>query len=168
MVELKLKSWGTFDLQVLACRENVAVALVLKIWEYWNGNCHICCLSTDHAPLAEAILPQQDLHQGFLLGQLGGKCRVVLGTVHGLRLRQESDNCNVSPIIETFTFTVGLIKNGTLVFVNFSVQDASILKISVAIIKRRSWGFQNTPNLQSLDDFEPSYGTSKKALIWDN
>ena len=98
MVELKLKSLGTFDLQVLACRENVAVALVLKIWEYWNANCHICCLSTDHAPLAEAILPQQDLHQGFLLGQFGGKWRVVLGTVHGLRLRQESDICNVSPI----------------------------------------------------------------------
>ena len=108
MVELKLKSWGTFDLQVLACRENVAVALVLKIWEYWNANCHICCLSTDHAPLAEAILPQQDLHQGFLLGQLGGKWRVVLGTMHGLRLTQENNiiNFNVSSIPETFIYTL--------------------------------------------------------------
>ena len=39
------------------------------------------------------------------------------------------------------------------------------------IIKRRSWGFQNTPNLQSLDDFEPSYGNLKKRkdcqkLVW--
>ena len=32
-------------------------------------------------------------------------------------------------------------------------------------MKRRSWEFQNTPNLQSLDDFEPSYGTSKKDLF---
>ena len=58
--------------------------------------------------------------------------------------------------------TVGVNKNWTLVFVNFSAQDASILKISVTIFKRRSWGFQNTPRLQSLDDFEPSYGTLKK------
>merc|ERR1712155_291318 len=36
------------------------------------------------------------------------------------------------------TITVGAIKNETLVFVNFSAQDASILKISMAIIKRRS------------------------------
>ena len=43
--------------------------------------------------------------------------------------------------------TVGAVKNETLFFINFSAQDASILKISVAIIKRRSWGFQNTPNL---------------------
>ena len=34
--------------------------------------------------------------------------------------------------------TVGVNKNCTLVFVNFSGQDASILKISVPIIKRRS------------------------------
>ena len=34
--------------------------------------------------------------------------------------------------------------------------------------KRRSWGFQNTPNWQSLDDFEPSHGTSKKATFWEN
>ena len=34
--------------------------------------------------------------------------------------------------------TVGVIRNETLVFVNFSAQDASILKISVPIIKRRS------------------------------
>ena len=53
-----------------------------------------------------------------------------------------------------------------LVFVNFSAQDASILKISVPISKRRSWGFQNTPNLRSSDYFEPSYGTSKKAMFW--
>ena len=45
------------------------------------------------------------------------------------------------------THTVGVIRNETLVFVNFSAQDASILKISVPIIKRRSRGFQNTPNL---------------------
>ena len=34
--------------------------------------------------------------------------------------------------------TVGADKNWTLVFINFSAQDASILKISVPIIKRRS------------------------------
>ena len=34
--------------------------------------------------------------------------------------------------------TVGVIRNETLVFVNFSAKDASILKISVPIIKRRS------------------------------
>ena len=34
--------------------------------------------------------------------------------------------------------TVGVNKNWTLVFVNFSAQDASILKISVPIRKRRS------------------------------
>ena len=34
--------------------------------------------------------------------------------------------------------TVGVNKNCTLVFLNFSAQDASILKISVTIIKRRS------------------------------
>ena len=36
------------------------------------------------------------------------------------------------------------------------------------IIKRRSWGFQNTPNLQSLDNFEPSYGNLKKIKISQN
>ena len=35
-------------------------------------------------------------------------------------------------------YTVGAVRNETLVFVNFSAQDASILKISVPIIKRRS------------------------------
>ena len=39
-------------------------------------------------------------------------------------------------------YTVGVNKNCTLVFVNFSAQDAWILKISVPIIKRRFWGFQ--------------------------
>ena len=39
------------------------------------------------------------------------------------------------------------------------------------ISKRSSWGFQNTPNLPSLDDFEPSYGNLKKSkncqkLVW--
>ena len=34
--------------------------------------------------------------------------------------------------------TVGADKNETLVFVNFSAKDASKLKISVPIIKRRS------------------------------
>ena len=64
--------------------------------------------------------------------------------------------------------TVGVIRNETLVFVNFSAQDASILKISVPIIKRRSWGLQNTPNLQSLDDFEPSYDNLKKIKVSKN
>ena len=36
------------------------------------------------------------------------------------------------------------------------------------IIKRRSWGFQNTPNLWSLDDFEPSYDNLKKEMFWEN
>ena len=40
-----------------------------------------------------------------------------------------------------------------------------ILDISVAIFKRRSWGFQNTPNLQSLHDFESSYSTSKNNVL---
>ena len=62
----------------------------------------------------------------------------------------------------TSIYTVGVNKNWTFVIVNFSAQDASILKIFVAIFNRRSWGFQNTPGLQSLDDFEPSYGTLKK------
>ena len=26
--------------------------------------------------------------------------------------------------------------------------------------------FQNAPNIQSLHDFKPSYGTSKKAMFW--
>ena len=52
---------------------------------------------------------------------------------------------------DLITFTAGVIRNETLVFVNFWAQDASILKISVPIIKRRSWGFQNTPNLQNSD-----------------
>ena len=56
-------------------------------------------------------------------------------------------------VLNMLGFTVGAAKNETLVFVNFSAQGASILKISVPIIKRRSWGFQNTPNLQNLDDF---------------
>ena len=59
-------------------------------------------------------------------------------------------------------YTVGADKNETLVFVNFSAQDASILKISVAFMKRRSWGFQNTPNLQNSDYFELCYGNLKK------
>ena len=64
--------------------------------------------------------------------------------------------------------TVGVIRNGTLVFVNFLAQDASIFKISVPIIKRRSWGFQNTPNLWSLDDFGPSYANLKKIKMSQN
>ena len=59
-------------------------------------------------------------------------------------------------------FTVVVIKNETLLFGNFSAQDASILKISVPIIKRRSWGFQNTPSMQNSDYFEPRYGNLKK------
>ena len=65
-----------------------------------------------------------------------------------------------------FSSTDGADKNGTLVFIHFSAQAASISIISVAIMQRRSWGFQNTPNLQSLDYFEPSYGTSKKSMFW--
>ena len=34
--------------------------------------------------------------------------------------------------------TIGAVKNETLVFINFSAQDASISKISVPIIKKRS------------------------------
>ena len=64
--------------------------------------------------------------------------------------------------------TVGVIRNETLVFVNFSAQDASILKISAPIIKRSSWGFQNTPNLQNSDYFEPSYCNWKKIEVFQN
>ena len=55
--------------------------------------------------------------------------------------------CEDFTITEKARTTVGADKNGTLVFVNFSAQDASILKISVPIIKRRSLRFQYTPNL---------------------
>ena len=41
-------------------------------------------------------------------------------------------------IVSAQQHTVGVNKNWTLVFVNFSAQDASILKISVPIIKRSS------------------------------
>ena len=61
--------------------------------------------------------------------------------------------------------SVFLVPTSTSIFSGIS---ASIFKISVPIMKRRSWGFRNTPNLQSLDNFEPSYGTSKKAMFWDN
>ena len=60
------------------------------------------------------------------------------------------------------------VRNETLVFVNFSAKDASKLKISVPIIKRRSWGFQNTPNLQILHDFKPSYGNLKEIKMSKN
>ena len=36
------------------------------------------------------------------------------------------------------------------------------------IIKRRSWGFQNTPNLQNSDYFEPSYCNWKKIEVFQN
>ena len=36
------------------------------------------------------------------------------------------------------------------------------------IIKRSSWGFQNNPNLPSLDDFEPSYCNWKKIKVFQN
>ena len=40
-----------------------------------------------------------------------------------------------------YTVVSGAVKKENLVFVNFSAQDASILKISVSIIKRRSYFF---------------------------
>ena len=64
--------------------------------------------------------------------------------------------------------TVGVIRICSLVFVNSSAQDASIFKISVAIFKRRSWGFQNTPNLWDLEHFKPSYGHLKKIEVSKN
>ena len=70
--------------------------------------------------------------------------------------------------IVTLLHTVGAVKNETLFFINFSAQDASILKISVPIFKRSSWGFQNTPNLWSLDDFWPCYGNLKKINFFQN
>ena len=51
-----------------------------------------------------------------------------------IQLTAESTN----NIVKNCLSTLGADKNGTLVFVNFSAQDASILKISVHIIKRRS------------------------------
>ena len=65
-------------------------------------------------------------------------------------------------------YTVGVIRICSLVFVNSSAQDASIFKISVAIFKRRSWGFQNTPNLWDLEHFKPSYGHLKKIEVSKN
>ena len=56
----------------------------------------------------------------------------------------------------------------TLVFVNFSAQDASIIKISVPVRKSRSWGFQYTPNMLSLDDFGTSYSKLKKIKVSQN
>ena len=50
----------------------------------------------------------------------------------------------------------------------FSGISALIFKISVPIIKRRSWGIQNTPNLLNLMDLMPSYCHSKNALCWAN
>ena len=38
----------------------------------------------------------------------------------------------------------------------------------MAIIKRRSWVIQNTPNLWSLDDFRPCYGNLKKIKLFQN
>ena len=64
--------------------------------------------------------------------------------------------------------TLGVIRICSLVFVNSSAQDASIFKISVAIFKRRSWGFQNTPNLWDLEHFKPSYGHLKKIEVSKN
>ena len=65
-------------------------------------------------------------------------------------------------------YTVGDRIFETLVFVNFSAQDASILKISVPISKRRSWGFQNTLNMWSLNDLGPSYCNLKKIKVSQN
>ena len=48
--------------------------------------------------------------------------------------------------------SVFLVPTSTSIFSGIS---ASIFKISVPIMKRRSWGFRNTPNLQSLDEFQP-------------
>ena len=69
------------------------------------------------------------------------------------------------PKVTSSYSTVGAIIFETLVFVNFSACGASIFKISVPIMKRRSWGFQNTPNLRSLDNLEPSYCNLKKKNI---
>ena len=38
----------------------------------------------------------------------------------------------------------------------------------MSISKRRSWGFQNTPNMWSLDDFGPSYCNLKKIKVSQN
>ena len=46
--------------------------------------------------------------------------------------------------------TVGFIKNETLVFVNFSAQGASILKISVPIIKRNPDDSKTPPTCKVL------------------
>ena len=75
---------------------------------------------------------------------------------------------NIDSQYSSMKLTVGAIRNETLVFVNFSAKDASKLKISVPIIKRRSWGFQNTPNLQILHDFKPSYGNLKEIKMSKN
>ena len=63
------------------------------------------------------------------------------------------------------TLQLGSLRFAHLFFVNNSALDASILKISVPIIKRISLRLQNTPNLQSLDDFQPSYGNLKKIKV---
>ena len=61
----------------------------------------------------------------------------------------------ISTYIQCLDCTVGVIRNETHVFVNFSAQDASILKCSVPIIK-------STPSLQNSVYFERSYGNLKK------
>ena len=99
------------------------------------------------------------LHQPPLCIMLPSFLPTPVGATTGWR------NCWIVPYL---LLTVGVNKKWTLVFVNFSAQDASILKISVPIIKRRSWGFQNTPNLQILHDFKPSYGNLKELKMSKN
>ena len=53
-----------------------------------------------------------------------------------------------------FSVILSLFKRGLQTSASiFSAIFASIFKISVPIIKRSSWGFRNTPNLQSLNEF---------------
>ena len=70
----------------------------------------------------------------------GGGGRDLPGEGEGpLRLPKLLHSLQLALFIITVTrHTVGFIKNGTLVFLNFSAQDASISKISVPISKRRS------------------------------
>ena len=103
----------------------------------------------------------------FLVISVGNQCirNIMFQILIHFRFFKAGDHITLTAI---HTVTVGAVRNETLFFINFSAQDASILKISVPIFKRSSWGFQNTPNLWSLDDFWPCYGNLKKINFFQN
>ena len=132
-----------------------AIMATVMWWHISASHCYSCSISpaSQHSTSHHVIDATDDCVFKSNIGKpIGENCLT------------KSAKTSLSPFYALLggLHSVGVNKNWTLVIVNFSAQDASILKISVTIFKRRSWGFQNTPSLQSLDDFEPSYGTLKK------